>query len=92
VSRVELVVVGRDGLSWKTRDQARLSDRGISVRSGLDSAGPPWQRLLGYFASGTEGKTLARGPAISALDWGRARKYRSVGRRREDSRRDGSPF
>jgi hypothetical protein len=38
--------------------------------SGLDSAGPPWQRLLGYFASGTEGKTLAHGPAISALDWG----------------------
>jgi hypothetical protein len=49
---------------------ARLSDRGISVRERLDNAGSPWQRLLGYFASGTEGQTLAHGPAISALDCG----------------------
>ena len=35
---------------------ARSSDRGISVRDWLDSAGAPWQRLLGYFASGSTGK------------------------------------
>jgi hypothetical protein len=44
-------VVGRDGLSWKTRDQARLSDRGISVRgvgsTALDHHGKDcWDILL----------------------------------------------
>jgi hypothetical protein len=76
---------------------APSSDRGISVRDWLDSAGAPWQRLLGYFASGTgkdgRGNTCTRaGDLSSGLFVGRARIYRSVGRRREDSRRDGARF
>ena len=48
---------GRRWLSWKTGDQHdRVTGVCISVRDWLDSAGAPWQRLLGYFASGTTGK------------------------------------
>jgi hypothetical protein len=76
---------------------ARSSDRGISVRDWLDSAGAPWQRLLGYFASGTgkDGRantTCTRaGDLSSGLLAGPGNTVR-MGQRREDSRRDGSPF
>ena len=49
MSRVELVVVGRDGLSWKTRDQARLSDRGISVREWARQRWTTMAKIAGIF-------------------------------------------
>jgi hypothetical protein len=66
-------------MSWKTGDQHdRVTGVCISVRDWLDSAGAPWQRLLGYFASGTgkhgrENTCTRAGDLSSGLFVGRAR-------------------
>jgi hypothetical protein len=71
-------------MSWKTGDQHDRVTGGLSVRDWLDSAGAPWQRLLGYFASGAgkdgrENTCTRAGDLSSGLFVGRARKYRSFG-------------